>query len=402
MKNFLIFLLLLGLFLCGIYLGSTNDNFSFLNFGKENTENVKSKHDSSTALDTRAGKSDIAKSNSAELDSSNKRTIAPIKVISKSEEATIHLFEEASPAVVFITTTTAQQDYWSRNAIEIPSGSGSGFIWDKEGHIVTNFHVIEKAYKANVTLADQTTWEAKVIGIEPRKDLAVLKIDAPIESLFPIRVGTSYDLKVGQSVFAIGNPFGLDQTLTTGIISALGREINSVADVPIRDVIQTDAAINPGNSGGPLLDVSGRLIGVNTAIYSTSGSYAGIGFSVPVDVVNRVVPDIILYGKVRRPLLGVELVHQQYTKRMELKGALIMHVVPDSGAEIAGLRATKQSGQGEIVLGDLIIGINGEEVNSNNDLFLVLEKFQPGEEVEVEVIRNEKKKVLPLKLGSNL
>ena len=246
------------------------------------------------------------------------RPIDPIKIISTAEEATIHLFEVSAPSVVFITTTATQQDYWSRNVYEIPSGSGSGFIWDEEGHIVTNYHVIKDAYKAKVTLSDQTTWDAEITGVEPRKDLAVLKIKttSPLKAL---PIGTSHDLKVGQTVFAIGNPFGLDQTLTTGIISALGREIESVARVPIRDVIQTDAAINPGNSGGPLLDISGRLIGVNTAIISPSGAYAGIGFSVPVDVVRWVVPDLIQYGEVKRPILGIDLANQQLIDRMNLK-----------------------------------------------------------------------------------
>ena len=201
---------------------------------------------------------------------SNRRTITPIKHIVTEEEATIKLFEESAPSVVFITTSTVRQDYWSRNVTEIPAGNGSGFIWDREGHIVTNYHVIEKADIAQVTLSDQTTWDAELIGIEPNKDLAILKIKAPDTKLKPIPVASSHDLRVGQSVFAIGNPFGLDQTLTTGVISALGREIQSIGGRPIRGVIQTDAAINPGNSGGPLLDSNGRLIGVNTMIYSPS------------------------------------------------------------------------------------------------------------------------------------
>src|SRR5690606_794353 len=193
------------------------------------------------------------------------RDIDPVRIVSTAEEATIRIFEEAAPSVVFITTTAVREDYWTQNIYEIPAGTGSGFVWDDQGHIVTNYHVIQNAYKARVTLADQTTLDADIIGVEPRKDLAVLKIKPPA-GLKALPIGTSSNLKVGQSVFAIGNPFGLDQTLTTGVISALGREIQSVARIPIRDVIQTDAAINPGNSGGPLLDISGRLIGVNTAI----------------------------------------------------------------------------------------------------------------------------------------
>src|SRR5687768_4690504 len=245
------------------------------------------------------------------------RPIDPVTVVSSAEEATIQLFERSAPSVVFITTTSQQQDYWSRNIYEIPAGTGSGFIWDSKGHVVTNYHVIQNAYRAKVTLSDGSAWDAEVVGIEPRKDIAVLKIKADVP-LRPLPIASSDDLKVGQSVFAIGNPFGLDQTLTTGVISALGREINSVTGIPIRDVIQTDAAINPGNSGGPLLDISGRLIGVNTAIVSPSGVFSGIGFSVPVDVVRWVVPDLIRYKGVRRPVLGIELVPQQSIDRLDL------------------------------------------------------------------------------------
>jgi len=339
--------------------------------------------------------------NSSSSKESETRAIDPVKVISTAEEATIHLFEVSAPSVVFITTTATQQDYWSRNVYEIPSGSGSGFIWDDEGHIVTNYHVIKDAYKAKVTLSDQTTWDAEVTGIEPRKDLAVLRIKST-SPLKPLPIGTSHDLKVGQSVFAIGNPFGLDQTLTTGVISALGREIESIARVPIRDVIQTDAAINPGNSGGPLLDISGRLIGVNTAIISPSGTYAGIGFSVPVDVVRWVVPDLIQYGEVKRPVLGIELVNQQLIDRMKLKGALVMDVAPGSGAAKGGLKPTTRTRTGEIVLGDLIMEINGEPIKSNNDLLLTLEKYKPGDQVRMKVMRDDQPATINVTLGSSL
>lgn len=329
------------------------------------------------------------------------RPVDPVTVVSTAEEATIRLFEESAPSVVYITTTTQQQDYWSRNIYEIPSGTGSGFVWDKEGHIVTNFHVIKDAYHAKVTLSDKTSWDAEIIGVEPRKDLAVLKIK-PNTALRPLPIATSYDLKVGQSVFAIGNPFGLDQTLTTGVISALGREINSVIGVPIRDVIQTDAAINPGNSGGPLLDISGRLIGVNTAIVSPSGAYSGIGFSVPVDVVNWVIPDLIRYGKVQRPVLGIELVSQQSIDQLNLEGAMILDVTPGSGAEKGGLRATRRLRSGEIELGDLIVEVNGESIKSNNDLLLTLEKYKPGDQIRIKVIRDDRPTTVNVTLGSSL
>jgi S1-C subfamily serine protease len=301
------------------------------------------------------------------------------------ENLTIRLFENSAPSVTFITTTALQRDFWTRNVTEIPGGTGSGFIWDEEGHIVTNYHVIKGANKAMVTLANNNSYQAKLIGVAPEKDLAVLKIDAPEEELIPIPVGKSYNLKVGQNVFAIGNPFGLDQTLTTGIISALGREIESQAQIPIRDVIQTDAAINPGNSGGPLLDSGGKLIGVNTAIYSPSGAYAGIGFSIPVDVVKWVVPDLIEYGEVKRPLIGIEMVSTQLLNRMGLKGAMVLNVVPGSPAEKAGLLPTKRNQKG-----DLIVGLNDEPINENLDLVLGLEKYKPGDHITLQVERNGK------------
>lgn len=333
---------------------------------------------------------------------SNRRAIAPIEYIVSEEEATIQLFENSSPSVVFITTSTVRQDYWSRNVTEIPTGNGSGFIWDTEGHIVTNYHVIEKADRAQVTLSDHTTWDAELIGIEPNKDLAILKIKAPAEKLKPIPVASSHDLRVGQSVFAIGNPFGLDQTLTTGVISALGREIKSIGGRPIRGVIQTDAAINPGNSGGPLLDSNGRLIGVNTMIYSPSGASAGIGFSIPADEVNWVVPDIIQYGEVRRPILGINLVAEQHTQRLKMEGALILDVVPDSPADKFGLRATEKDLKGNIILGDLITQINTEVISTNADLFLALEKYNPGDTVRVGYIREDEEKSVHLILGSKV
>jgi len=326
------------------------------------------------------------------------RVISTRRELSDDELATIDLFENASPSVVYITSLAVQQDYFTRNITAIPRGTGSGFVWDQHGHIVTNYHVIQTADRAQVTLADQSTWDAQLVGVAAEKDLAVLKIDVPPETLRPIPVGTSQDLRVGQSVYAIGNPFGLDQTLTTGVISALGREIESVARIPIRDVIQTDAAINPGNSGGPLLDSSWRLIGVNTAIYSPSGTYAGIGFAIPVDVVNWVVPDLINHGRLRRPTLGVELATIQITRRLGLEGALVLHVLPDSAAERAGIRATRRDRRGGIELGDLIVAVEGEAIASPNDLILALERHKPGDRVKVVVMREETRQELDVSL----
>ncbi|MCB9310055.1 MAG: trypsin-like peptidase domain-containing protein [Lewinellaceae bacterium] len=330
-----------------------------------------------------------------------KREASPVQYITDAEQATINLFEKSAPSVCYITTLQERQDYWSRNISEIPAGTGSGFVWDTEGHIITNFHVINGGSKFKVALKDGVAYDAKVVGMEPNKDLAVLKIDVPADKLTPIPVGESANLKVGQSVYAIGNPFGLDQTLTTGVISALGREITSIGGRPIKDVIQTDAAINPGNSGGPLLDSSGRLIGVNTMIYSPSGASAGIGFSIPVDEVNWVVSDLIQYGEVKRPVLGIQLFSPQQVENLGIEGALIYSVVAGSGAEKAGLKGTTRSRLGEIVMGDIITSIDSKPVKSSNDIFLILEKYNPGDKVKVTIKRDEREEEKEVTLGGN-
>lgn len=322
----------------------------------------------------------------------------PRKGLTDAEMETISLFEKATPSVVFITTSDVRRDYFTRNLKEYKSGSGSGFIWDDQGHIITNYHVIQNADRATVTLSDQSTYQAKLVGKAPSKDLAVLKIDAPLEKLRAIQKGTSYDLRVGQSVYAIGNPFGLDQTLTTGIVSALGREINSVANVPIRDVIQTDAAINPGNSGGPLLNSSGELIGVNTAIYSPSGASAGIGFSIPVDAVNWVVPDLIQHGVIQRPTMGVNFIPQRTLRQIGVKGLMIEVVIPDSAAEKAGMRAPYRDEEGTLHWGDIIVAIDGEPIESENDYLLALENYRVGDKIKVLVERENKRIPLDLTL----
>jgi S1-C subfamily serine protease len=300
---------------------------------------------------------------------------------------TIRLFERAAPSVCFITTSVARRDYYTRDITEIPAGSGSGFVWDKQGHVITNFHVVQKASSVLVTLADGAAYRAEIIGVAPEKDLAVLKIDASRTELVPIPVGTSENLRVGQSVYAIGNPFGLDQTLTTGVVSALGREIQSVAGIPIRGAVQTDAAINPGNSGGPLLDSNGRLIGVNTQIYSPSGASAGIGFSIPVDVVRWVVPELIAYGRVQRPSLGIEI-----TRPLRgVEGAAIAMVEQGSAADRSGLQGIYRDQSGNVRLGDVITAINGVPITSGNDLILELEKYDPGDNIRITVQRNERK-----------
>jgi S1-C subfamily serine protease len=318
------------------------------------------------------------------------RPVTPRGGLWPQELAFIELFREASPSVVFITSIELRREIFSMNVFEIPQGAGSGFIWNEEGHLVTNYHVIRNASAVEVTLADQSTWPAKFVGAEPDKDLAVLKIDAPASRLRPIPVGTSSDLLVGQSVFAIGNPFGFDQTLTTGLVSALGRDIPSMTGRPIRDMIQTDAAINPGNSGGPLLDSAGRLIGVNTQIASPSGGSSGIGFAVPVDIVNRVVPQLIKHGKVIRPGLGIQPFPDNVTRQLSLEGVLLADVIPRSGAELAGLRGTILTRTGSIRrLGDIITAVEGKPVRSVYDLLDILEERNVGESVRVSVRRGD-------------
>ena len=315
------------------------------------------------------------------------------------EEATITLFEEASHSVTFITSLSARLDVFTRQPTAIPRGTGSGFVWDTTGHVVTNYHVIEDADGARVTLSDGTTWDAELVGAAPTKDLAVLRIRAPREHMRPIPLGRSAPLKVGQSVFAIGNPFGFDQTLTTGVISALGREIESAGGIPIRDVIQTDAAINPGNSGGPLLDSSGRLIGVNTAIFSPSGAYAGIGFSIPVDVVRQVVPELIRYGRLRRASLGVEVASQEISRRLGIEGALILHVEPGGPADAAGIRAVFRDASGMLRLGDIVIAIDDQTVSTPADLVLALESRRAGESVTIRLLRDGEERAAQVRLA---
>ena len=318
------------------------------------------------------------------------RTVTARGELFSDERSTINLFRQASPSVVNITTIGVERDLFTLNLYQIPQGTGSGFVWDINGDIITNFHVIQNADSAQVTLADQSNWKARVVGVAPDKDLAVLRIDAPANRLRPIPIGTSKDLQVGQSVYAIGNPFGLDQTLTTGVISALNREIESVTRRPIQGVIQSDAAINPGNSGGPLLDSAGRLIGVNTAIYSPSGASAGIGFAIPVDIVNRIVPELIRSGKIIRPGLGIQIADDQIAQRLGVTGILVVDVARGSAAAKAGIQPTRRDAEGRLRLGDIITALDGKKVESPNDLYLLLEKYKIGDAVNISILRNGK------------
>lgn len=318
--------------------------------------------------------------------------------LSPEELSTIAVFEKAAQSVVYITNTAVRRDLWSLNTFEVPQGSGSGFIWNRKGHIVTNYHVIYGADSIQVVLDDQSTHDARIIGVDPDHDLAVLQISGATDTLKPVDLGSSHNLQVGQRVLAIGNPFGLDHTLTTGVVSALGRSIKSITNRTIEGVIQTDAAINPGNSGGPLLNSAGQLIGVNTQIVSPSGAFAGIGFAVPVDIVKRVVPQLIQFGKVIRPGLGISLIPDSIAARWGVKGVVIAKVQPGSMAAQAGLQGLEESQPGRIRLGDVLISINGEAVRTYDDLARILDRHNVGDRITVGVRRNGKERTLPVKL----
>ncbi|HVS71642.1 MAG TPA: trypsin-like peptidase domain-containing protein [Phycisphaerae bacterium] len=331
----------------------------------------------------------------------NPRPITPRGDLMDAEKTTIAIFKAASPSVAFITTETRAFNPFNRTVTEVPQGSGSGFIWDDTGFVVTNFHVIQNSSSAQVILYDQTSYSASIVGTSPEHDLAVLKINPPAGvHLIPLPLGTSHDLQVGQSVFVIGNPFGLDQTLTTGVISALKRTITGVAGNPIEDVIQTDAAVNPGNSGGPLLDSAGRLVGVTTAIYAPSGAWAGIGFAIPVDAVNRVVPDIIRTGHYIRARLGIryiDSISQRLLAPHHIDGLAVLGTQDGSPAQRAGLLGPTRAPDGSIVLGDIIQKVNGRNVNSGADLLAALDLVRPGDTVTLTILRNGQTHDLQLK-----
>lgn len=328
------------------------------------------------------------------------RSVSPRGALTGDEKTNIQIFEEAAPSVAFITTKKQQRFFFDRRTRETEAGTGSGFVWDEFGHIVTNFHVIQNGNSFEVVLHDQTSYDAKVVGVYPYKDLAVLRIDAPRNSLNPIPIGTMDGLKVGQKVLAIGNPFGLDHTLTTGVVSALNRTLESFRGREITGAIQTDAAINPGNSGGPLLDSAGRLIGVNTQIYSTSGSSAGIGFAIPVNTVNEVVPQLIKHGKVIQPGLGIyiEPYNARITRYLQTRGVAIQRVQRGGSADEAGLRGRQTARDGSPNLGDIITEINGKPVGTDEELGRLLDRFKVGEEVEVTFLRDGRQRKTRLRL----
>ena len=308
------------------------------------------------------------------------------------ELAMVELFERTSPSVVYLTSLARRVDWFGRTVgREVPRGTGTGFIWDDAGHVITNYHVIGGADSIEVVLHDQMTYEADVVGISPSHDLAVLRIEVPPGTLRPVEIGDSEGLRVGQSVYAIGNPFGLSATLTTGIVSALGRRIEGVDGTPIENVIQTDAAINRGNSGGPLLNSAGRVIGVNTQIASPSGASHGVGFAVPVNTVLRVVPELIETGEYVPPQLGIEInynLNRNLLRRVGTSGVLVVDVKPGSGAAEAGLRGIDVERNRLRRLGDIIQRIDGERIASPAEMRAVLDRYRVGDEVTVTILRD--------------
>lgn len=320
--------------------------------------------------------------------------------LTSQEKGTISLFKHNNPAVVYISTVKKVINPYTRDIREIPNGTGTGFIWNKQGHIITNYHVVKNDNTARVRLTNQKTYTARVIGKSKRHDIAVLKLDNVQKLPTPIQPGTSKNLQVGQQVYAIGNPFGLDHTLTTGIISALGRTISD-RTINMDDLIQTDAAINPGNSGGPLLDSAGRLIGMNVAIYSPSGVSAGIGFAIPVDKINRVVPNLISNGRFIQPIVGIisnDTTNELVTKELGIKGILVLAVSPNSPADIAGIIGSELI-DGDLVLGDVIQAIDGEKVENMSDFLNIIETHQLNDKVIVRVLRKGRQEInLPVKL----
>jgi S1-C subfamily serine protease len=332
------------------------------------------------------------------------RPVEPRAELPADEQSTIELFERARSAVVFITTSAQLVNPWTRDVRSIPRGTGSGFFWDEAGHVVTNYHVIAGGSSARVRLNDGSDYPARLVGASQAHDLAVLRIELENQSPVPLPLGSSADLRVGQRVYAIGNPFGLDWTLTTGIVSALDRSLPAEdGRTVIQHLVQTDAAINPGNSGGPLLDSAGRLIGINTAIFSPSGASAGVGFAVPVDTVNRVVPQLIETGTYVRPALGVETdeaANAMLTRRLGVRGVLVLRVLPGSPAEAAGLRGSQFGSDGRFRPGDIITALGGQDVESVALLLARLDDYSVGDRVQLRVRRGDEDVELEVELAA--
>jgi S1-C subfamily serine protease len=318
--------------------------------------------------------------------------------LTADERNTIDIVGKTKNSVVFITNIQLVRDFFSFATQEVPRGSGSGFVWDDRGHIVTNYHVIEDGVRFIVTLPNQEELQATLVGKEPKKDIAVLKLEERTSSLSPVTIGSSENLFVGQKVIAIGNPWGLDHTVTTGIVSAIGRTVLGPDDVTIRDMIQTDASINPGNSGGPLLNSHGELIGMNTQILSPSGAWSGIGFAVPVDTVKKIVPQIIQFGKVIRPGLGFSMVRDQYARRARVEGAVIYEVPRNTEAYDQGIRGLTRERNGRLYIRDIIVGIDETPIKSYDDLYNTLDNYRIGDTVTLTLDRDGKTRKVRLTL----
>lgn len=320
------------------------------------------------------------------------------------EQNNIEIYRTLSPGVVNVHSTTYARDFFG--FVDAREGSGSGSILDQEGNILTNYHVIENAQKLAVSLGGEKNYPAKLIGIDPDTDLAVIRlVEKPREALTVIPLGDSDKLAVGQKVLAIGNPFGMDRTLTTGVISGLQRPIRGRNNRPIEGAIQTDASINPGNSGGPLLDSHGRMIGINSQILSPSGASAGVGFAVPVNIAKRIVPQLIRSGAVTRPKLDfvprdIETIRSQVELPVS-DGVMVWQVVPGGAAASAGLRGVTQTEEGEVALGDIIVSLDGQKIGNSDDLYRLLEKHQPGQTVSVEVVRNGRRMTVQVRLAAS-
>ena len=316
------------------------------------------------------------------------------------EANTTEVFQRASPAVVFVTSSELRRQRFTRNVMEIPRGAGSGFVWDaKAGLVVTNYHVVAGADRLAITLADEQSFQAEVVGLAPERDLAVLRLIDPPADLTELPLGNSSELSVGRKVMAIGNPFGLDTTLTVGVVSALNREIRSPSSRSSHGVIQTDAAIKPGNSGAPLLNSLGQLVGVNTAIYSPSGGSAGIGFAIPVNTVIEVVPQLIAFGKIMRPVLGVELASDRWLRRYRVEGVPIVRTYRGFPAESAGMVGARRGSRGEIILGDVITEIDGEQVANNDEFLSAMEQHRVGDTIDIVTTRDGEEKRFSVELS---
>jgi S1-C subfamily serine protease len=320
-----------------------------------------------------------------------------ISALTEDEQNTIDIVKKTTNSVVFVTNIQLVRDFFYEEEA-VARGTGSGFVWDNSGHIVTNYHVIEEGDVFAVTLPNQEYRKARLVGKVVEKDIAVLRVEGDLQGLTPLKIGSSANLQVGQKVIAIGNPFGFDHSVTTGIVSALGRNIRGAGNVTIRDMIQTDASINPGNSGGPLLNSDGQLIGMNTMIYSETGASAGIGFAVPVNTIKRVVPQLIKYGKVIRPGLGISLLQEQYARRYNIEGVVVLEVAPDGPADRAGIKGLGRDRYGQLYIRDVIIGIDDHKITSYDDLYNTMDNYRVGDTVTVTVERNGKTRKVQLTL----